>query len=151
MKVYKINVGQRINVFFTVMNYEFKGERITGGNGHVLYDQKNDQLMIDTHNCRKPDDPTVFSRVPICELTKLPLFANGGTYNLVGWYFEYVSSSKDRKSLTAFLFEGKGDQPIQGQVSLKSDKPIKIWSDDYNYFIAVTHCDVYLVNVFWDA
>ena len=52
--------------------------------------------------------------------------------------------------MTSFLYNGYGDKPIQGQVNIKSKKPIKYFYDNYNYFVAITDCDIYLSNVYYD-
>ncbi len=53
--------------------------------------------------------------------------------------------------MTTFLYQGYGDQQIVGNTFLKSKKPIRIIADDYNFFIAITDCDIYLTNVFWNS
>ena len=148
--IYKINIDQKINVLLTVGWFKIKnGEVIDGGNSRVLYDKKNDQLLVDTRNCRiGQDDPTVYKRVPICDLVKLPLYkGQGTTVNYVSWYFQYLSKSPCGQYLTTFLYQGYGDLPIINPVSLKSTCPIIYKYDDYSFFAAITDCDIYLTTV----
>lgn len=96
INVYKINIHQKINVLLTVGWFYFtKGENINGGNSRVLYDKNNDELMIDQMNCRVGfEDPTIYKRVSICKLVKLPLYpGQGSTVDFVSWYFQYLSKS----------------------------------------------------------
>ena len=116
----------------------------------MLYDRRSDQLLIDQNTCRKDIfDPTVYKRVPICDLVpKLPLYKDQGTtVGYVSWFFQYISKSKNEKELTTFLYWGYGDKPIVNPVNLKSDCPILYRFDDYSYFAAITDNDIYLTTV----
>ena len=103
-------------------------------------------------NCVTPGVPAVYNRVPVSNLTCYPLYpCNSRTYNLVGSYFQYVSQSENKKSMTTFLYRGYGDLPITGAAYLKSKCPIKIFADDFSFFLAITDCDLYLSNVYYCA
>lgn len=52
--------------------------------------------------------------------------------------------------MTSFLYHGYGDQPVEGQINMKSRTPIKYYYDEYNYFVAISDCDIYLSNVYYD-
>jgi hypothetical protein len=147
--IYKINIDQKINVLLTVGWFKLKNEEIDGGNSRVLYDSKNDQFLVDTLNCRKNfTDPTVYTRVPVCDLVKLPLYhGQGTTINFVSWYFQYLSKSTCGKYLTTFLYQGYGDLSIINPANLKSSCPIIYKYDDYSFFAAITDCDIYLTTV----
>ena len=102
-------------------------------------------------NCVTANTPAVYNKVPVSNLTCFPLYpCNSRVYNLIGYNFQYVSQSKNKKSMTTFLYRGYGDLPILGAAYLKSKCPIRIVTDEYNFFIAITDCDIYLSNVYWD-
>ena len=151
--VYKINIAEKLNTlvdarFFLVK----KCEVIAGGNSRVLFDQANNQFLVDTINCRPQNSPAVYSYIPVCNLTSYPLYPEcSRTYNIIGYNFQYVSEATNHKSMTTFLWRGYGDQTILGNAYLKSKKPIRIIADDYNFFIAITDCDIYLTNVYYDT
>ena len=91
--------------------YKKNGERITGGNSRVLFNENKNEFLIDTMNCLTPGVPAVYDRVPVCELTSYPVYPEcSRTYNLVGYNFQYASQSASKKSLTTFLYRGYGDQ-----------------------------------------
>lgn len=69
--------------------------------------------------------------------------------DLIGWAFQYVSESDSKKSATTFLYRGYGDLSIEGAENLKSTKVIKYIFDNYNFFIAITDCDIYVSRVEW--
>lgn len=52
--------------------------------------------------------------------------------------------------MTSFLYHGYGDMPVEGQINIKSGRPIRYIYDNYNYFVAITDCDIYLSNVYYD-
>jgi hypothetical protein len=114
----------------------------------VLFDETKNQFLVDTMNCITHGIPAIYNRVPVCELTCYPLYHNNSIYNLVGYNFQYVSQSKNKRRLTTFLYRGYGDLPILGAANLKSKCPISIFADDFSFFLAITDCDLYLSNVF---
>ena len=72
-------------------------------------------------------------------------------FNLAGSYFQYVSLKKDKKSMSAFVHEGYGQEPVKGISTLEcTDDPIKFFSDSYSYFVAVADSDVYFSIVYWN-
>lgn len=128
------------------------GEVITGGNSRVLFNEAKNEFLVDTMNCLTPGVPAVYNRVPVSNLTCYPLYpCNSRIYNLVGYNFQYVSQSDNKKSLTTFMYRGYGDLPILGAAYLKSKCPIRILADDFNFFIAITDCDIYLSNVYYNT
>jgi hypothetical protein len=150
-ETYKINIAEKINVLTQARWLYLKGERITGGNSRVLFDEVKNQFLVDTLNCLTPGVPAVYTSVPVCSLTSYPLYPGcSRTYNLIGYNFQYASLSSNKKSLTTFLYRGYGDLPILGVAYLRSKSPIRIIADDYNFFIAITDRDIYLSNVFYD-
>ena len=108
--------------------------------------------MVDQKTCRVGNEPTVYNRVPICSLVKLPVYPNeGSTYDLVGWFFQYASESKCKTMLTTFLYQGYGDLPIINPQNLKSKCPISIRSDGDDYFVAITDCDIYMTVINYNS
>jgi predicted small secreted protein len=150
--VYKINIANKLNTLLTFgyLN-QSNGEKITGGNSAVLFDQTHNQFLVDTRNCR-PENTTfsVYDPVPICKLTDLPLYECNNVVNLIGSYFQYVSEDDKKKAITTFLYHGYGTEAIQGAANIKSKKPIRLIYDEYNFFIAISDCDIYLTNVYYD-
>lgn len=84
-------------------------------------------------------------------MTSLPLYDKKCTkiIELIGWTFQYVSESDNKKCATTFLYRGYGDIEIKGAENLKSTVEIKYIFDNYNFFIAITDCDVYVSRVEW--
>jgi hypothetical protein len=108
----------------------------------VLFDETKNQFLVDTLNCITTGVPTIYDRVPVCDLTCYPLYHDNRIYSLVGYNFQYASQSENKKSLTTFLYRGYGDLPILGAANLKSKHPIKIFADDFSFFLAITDCDL---------
>ena len=111
LDVYKINIAERINVLTEPRWFEKKGAVITGGNYRVLFNKAENEFLVDTLNCLPgPGVPAIYKRVPVCSLTSYPLFNyNNHIHNLLGYNFQYVSESKDEKSMTTFLYRGYGN------------------------------------------
>lgn len=147
-----INVHDKLNTMITLGWFELKGSKITGGNSRILYDQANDQFLVDTQNQRKVyDDPTVYEKIPVHCLTKLPLHKDSKSINLLGWNNQYLSESKTKTTATTFLYNGYKNISIFGETSLKSSAKIRYITDNYNFFIAITDCDIYLTNIYYNT
>jgi hypothetical protein len=83
-------------------------------------------------------------------VSKLKIDEKGCTkiIDLVGWAFQYLSESSNKASST-FLYRGYGDLDVLGAKSLVSKNAIKYIWDNYNFFIAITDCDIYVSTVQW--
>ena len=95
---YGINFTSQGNLFISTCWFyidEANPEVVIGGNSRVLVEATNDQLWIDTKNVRKDnEDPTVFNKTNIKELTALAIYAVGSrVINLLDSYFQYVSAT----------------------------------------------------------
>ncbi len=92
-----------------------RDEEITGGNSQVLFDKTSNSFLVDAEACLNTRGPTAYNRVPVCELTCLPLYKEyTEIYNLIGYNFQYVSQSSKKKALTTFLYQGYGNLSIKG-------------------------------------
>jgi hypothetical protein len=152
LNVYKINIAEKLNSLNDARWFTKCGEVVTGGNSRVLFDQAHNQFLVDSMNCVTAATPAVYTKVPVSNLTCYPLYpCNSRVYNLIGYNFQYVSQSENKKSMTTFLYRGYGDLPILGAAYLKSRHPIRIITDEFNFFIAITDCDIYLSNVYYDT
>ncbi len=106
-------------------------------------------MWVDSNNTRKNNtDPTIFFKTPLCKLTDKPIYVGGSkVFNLIDWYFQYVSESEDNCKLTAFVVWGY--KPVLSrQITMASSTPFRYFGDGYNFFIAISSTDVYLTNVY---
>lgn len=119
------------------------------GNSKVLVEANSNEFWIDSNNTRKnASDPTCFIQTPISKYTKEKIYPGGSqVYNLIDWYFQYVSESDDHCRLTTFVVWGYKPE-ISCQYALTSSSPFKYFGDGYNFFIAISNDDVYLTNVY---
>lgn len=74
-------------------------------------------------------------------------------YKLRGTYFRYVSVSTDQKNMSTFVYHGytSDKTAISGEASLTSSTPIKFFSDQYTFFVAVSDNDVYTTVMLFDS
>lgn len=88
--------------------YSFKKrETIVGGNSRVLVEATYDQLWIDQHKPISINKPSTYKKYNIEDLTKLKIYTSGSqAYNFISSYFQYVSVSKDKMKMSAFVYSG---------------------------------------------
>lgn len=78
--------------------------------------------------------------------------AGSRVYNLIGSYFQYVSLSRDRLKMSAFIYSNYTlTQPTSHSSLSSKSSPILIHSDDQNYFIAVADNDISYTIVYWNS
>jgi hypothetical protein len=82
----------------------------------------------------------------------LPIYKGGSRVsNFLGSYFQYVSVFEDGKNMTTFIYHGDDKAPISAEGSLNStNKPIRFFSDEQTFFVAVSDNDVYASAVVWN-
>mgnify|MGYP000998556106 CR=1 FL=1 len=128
--VYRIHIKEKLNTLLYVAWFELLGAKITGGNSRVLYDKTNDQFLVDPQDIRDPLKATNYNKVPVNTLTNLPLYSDTKIIDELGWSFQYLSKSSDKKKATTFLYRGYGDLSIKGAVNLVSSAPINYIFDN---------------------
>lgn len=100
------------------------------------------------------DEPTIYNKVNISTLTSLPIYPKGSSsYSFLSSYFQYVSLSSDKLNLTTFAYQGYEEtKTVLAEGSLNSTStPIKIFSDEQSFFLAVADSGIYVSTLTWNV
>jgi len=122
-------------------------EDIRAGNSRVLVEANNNEFWVDSNNTRKDSsDPTIYIKKSITKYTKSPIYPGGSrVFNLIDWYFQYISENDDHCKLTAFVVSGYKPE-LSCELTMASKTPFRYFADGYNFFAAVGSDDVYLTT-----
>lgn len=150
--MYYVNVVKRSSIMQVVgwFNYNKKcQEDILPGNSRILVEANSNQFWIDSNNTRKNNtDPTIYYKKSIAKYTDKSIYPGGShVFNLIDWYFQYVSESSDHCKLTTFVTWGYTPE-VSCSYTMTSSFPFKYFGDGYNFFCIVSSNDVYLTNVY---
>lgn len=82
-------------------------------------------------------------------MTKLPIYPKGSqVYSYFSSYFQYVSLSHNKLKLSTFIYKGyEKTKKVYAEGTLRSSCPIKIFSDEQKYFLAIGDNDIYISTV----
>lgn len=154
--IYAIDLANRGNIMIVVGYFYYSKtlrEKITGGNSRVLVEATTDSLWFNTGNIATVNVASVFNKVKVSSLTCYPIYKQSSrSYSFLSSYFQYVSMSSDGLNMTTFIYRDYVQTTkIYGEASLSSCQPIKIFSDEQTFFLAVADNDIYVSTVTYNA